>query len=97
MTTSKILPSPFKRIVSDEASVAFEAEFDLPNDGTPSGNKLVIRVLMDSVDSEVGEVDVIGRTFKDTVIMTGVVPIASLGNILYGFARIKHVPQLVFN
>lgn len=88
------IPSPFKQINSIAADIVFEAVFDLPDDGTSCGNKLVIHIQMNSMDSVKCDFIVMTRTFRDTILMEGELPISSLGNLLYGFARIKNVPVL---
>ena len=94
MANTPKIPSPFKRNYKTEDIIGFEAVFDLPNDGTPTPNQLVIRVEMNSETSVKCDLMVMSRTYKDTIIMHGEVPISSLGNILYGFARIRSVPVL---
>ena len=97
MLTPKI-PSPFKHLpATDFDGLRFEAVFDLPNDGTPTPNQLVILMEMESADSVNCQVSIIGRTYRDTLIGQFDTPINLLGNVLYGFARIQHVPLLVFN
>lgn len=92
------IPSPFKLIGSDGDCISFEAVFPLPNDGTGSDNLLVLRVDMDDVDSDTCSVSVIGRTFRDTLIMrSDNIPVKSLGNILYGFATVRTREYLDFN
>lgn len=88
------IPSPFKQINSIDADIVFEAVFDLPDDGTPGGNKLVIRIQMNSETATKCDFIVLTRTYKDTILVEGELPISSLGNLLYGFARIKNVPVL---
>jgi hypothetical protein len=97
MATTNKIPSPFKLINSIAADIVFEAVFDLPDDGTQGGNKLVIRIQMNSETATKCDFLVMTRTYKDTILMEGELPISSLGNLLYGFARIKHVPVLVLD
>ena len=97
MANKNKIPSPFKQINSVDAEIVFEAVFDLPDDGTQGGNRLVIRIQMNSMDAARCDFFVLTRTYKDTILMCGELPISSLGNLLYGFARIKHVPVLVFD
>lgn len=96
MTRPPKIPSPFKLLSGDGTNTEFEAVFDLPNDGC-SNNQLIVRVTMEITDSDVCDVTILGRTHRDTVIGTFTTRITSLGNVLYGFASIKQVPQLVFN
>lgn len=94
MANTTKIPSPFKQINSVDTEIVFEAVFDLPDDGTPGGNKLVIRIQINSETATNCDFIVMTRTFKDTILMEGELPISSLGNLLYGFARIKHIPVL---
>lgn len=87
--------SPFHRVSTQEPGVAFEAVFDLPNDGT-SVNQIVFHVEMESFDSPNCEVSIRTRTFKDTLLIVTILPVSSLGNVLYNFAQVKMVPVLVF-
>jgi hypothetical protein len=93
MANTTKIPSPFKRASHPDGAIAFEAVFDLPDDGA-GANRLVIRVEMNSETSVDCDLMVMSRTYKDTIIMHDEVPISSLGNILYGFARIRSVPVL---
>ena len=88
------IPSPFKQINSLDAEIVFEAVFNLPDDGTQGGNRLVIRIQMNSMDAAKCDLMVMSRTYKDTIIMHSEVLITALGNILYGFARIRNIPVL---
>lgn len=91
------IPSPFKRVDDSDNAIAFEAAFDLPNDGTPSPNRLVLRVELESADDTDCYVYVIGETYRRTTIGSFKAPIASLANIVYGFGRVKQVPLFVID
>jgi hypothetical protein len=95
------IPSPFKRFMStsqfpEDDDILFEAVFDLPNDGTPTPNQLVVRVSMESADAGVCEVSLISRVSRDNYLGNFTCRVSALGDVLYGFAAIKNVPLLVF-
>jgi len=91
------IPSPFKLLTHSEDGITFEAIFDLPNDGTPTKNQLVINVSLEREDSDICTVSLIGRTFKDTLIGEFDCRIEKLGNVLYNFARVKTKQYLSFD
>ncbi len=68
--------------------VRLELEVNLPNDGTPTNNMLVVCIEVDQTDPQTAEVSLVSRTSKDTTIMTKTVPVRLLGNILYSSARV---------
>lgn len=72
------------------ANFAIEAEFQLPNDGTPTPNTLVVQVIQDNGDDDTVIVRLVSRTSRDRVIMVcNSVPIEAVGNMLYGVAKIE--------
>lgn len=93
--------SPFRMIyaLGHGSGLAFEAEFTLPTDDCPgSVNKLVMRVEMDSTIDVFCAVAIVNRTAtSERTIMRGeAVPIESISNMLYGFARLRQKPVLEF-
>jgi hypothetical protein len=92
----KTLPTPFKRIDyyggdnmnPNDGCIAFEAVFDLPNDGC-SNNQIVFRCVMESDSDDTCQVYVIGRTSKDIILGQFDTKVKLLGNVLYGFAQVR--------
>ncbi len=84
------MKTPFKLLPNydDQGAIRFEAVFDLPNDGV-STNQLVFLVCMESADAQKCDIDIIGRTSKDTPLGSFQTATRNLGNVLYGFARIE--------
>lgn len=99
--------SPFYRVETTDSSrfptiegITFEAEFPLPDDGTPDTfNRLVLVVVLEEPDSQVAHVYTVSRTGwldkgerrqEDRFIgECREVPIEHLDNLLYGFAVVK--------
>ena len=91
------MKSPFKQVFPyhlSESARVFEAEFELPNDGTPETiNRLVIQLQLDPPDTQHGQLAVISRTgyadrTKDYSLSCSSVNVKSVSSLLYGFARL---------
>lgn len=80
--------SPFK-LIDSAVGTAFEAEFPLPHDDTPTPpNRLVIRIYLSENETE-AELQVVSRTFNDVILASQSMKVEALGNLLYGFARLR--------
>lgn len=96
---SPLRKSPFKLHYCEEGLlVGFEAEFPLPYDDTPDAkNVLLVRALFQDAANTIVNIELFSRTSTDKFIgEIENIPVTTLGNILYGFARLKTVTTLDF-